>query len=126
MTKRNRRFKPDLELRVTIDGQVIIGPLQAMLLEAIRSTGSISAAHRELGKSYAHVWKLVAAMNEVFDPPLVGPIRGGAHGGGAILTEQGCKVLEAFRRLEGLSSTQGLAELLVISRAAGHAMAKQQ
>ena len=38
MTKRNRRFKPDLELRVTIDGQIIIGPIQAMLLEAIRST----------------------------------------------------------------------------------------
>ena len=111
---------------MTIDGQVIIGPIQAMLLEAIRSTGSISAAHRELGKSYAHVWKLVAAMNEMFDPPLVGPIRGGAQGGGAILTEQGRKVLEAFRRLEGLSRTQGRAELLVISRAAGHAMAKQQ
>src|SRR4051794_32650213 len=72
MTKRNRRCRPDLELRVTIDGQVIIGPIQAMLLEAIRSTGSISAAHRELGKSYAHVWKLTAAMNEMLDPPLVG------------------------------------------------------
>ena len=46
MTKRNRRLKSDLELRVTIDGQVIIGPIQAMLLDAIRSTGSISAAHR--------------------------------------------------------------------------------
>jgi molybdate transport system regulatory protein len=126
MTKRYRRLKPDLELRVTIDSQVIIGPIQAMLLETIRSTGSISAAHRELGKSYAYVWKLVAAMNEMFEPPLVGPVRGGAQGGGAVLTEQDCKVLEAFRRLEGLSRTQGRAELLVISEAAGHAMAKQQ
>jgi molybdate transport system regulatory protein len=126
MTNRNRRLKPDLELRVTIDGQVIIGPIQAMLLEAVRSIGSIAAAHRQMGKSYAHVWKLVAAMNAMFDPPLVGPVRGGAQGGGAVLTEQGRKVLEAFRCLEGLARTQGRAELLVISRAAGHAMAAQE
>ncbi len=62
MTKRNRRSKPDLELRVTIDCLVITGPIQAILLEAIRSTGSISAVHRALGKSHAHVWKLVATM----------------------------------------------------------------
>jgi molybdate transport repressor ModE-like protein len=35
-------------------------------------------------------------MNEVFAPPLVEPIRGGARGGGAILTEQGHKVLDSF------------------------------
>jgi hypothetical protein len=72
MTRHDRRLHPDLELRVTIDGQVIIGPIQAMLLEAIRSTGSISAAHRKLGISYAHVWKMVAAMNATFAPPLAG------------------------------------------------------
>jgi molybdate transport system regulatory protein len=126
MTKRNRRFKPDLELRVTIDGQVMIGPIQAKLLEAIRSTGSISAAHRKLGISYAHVWKLVAAMNEIFDPPLVDPIRGGTRGGGAILTKQGIKILDSFRHLEGLSKAQGVAELLVIGRAASHAVANDQ
>jgi molybdate transport system regulatory protein len=126
MTKRNRRLRPDLELRVTIDGQVIIGPIQAKLLEAIRTTGSISAAHRTLAISYAHVWKLVAVLNAIFDPPLVDPIRGGARGGGAILTEQVGKVLESFRRLEGLSRTQGGPELLVIGRAASHAVADEQ
>ena len=108
-----------------VDGQMVIGPVQAMLLEAIRSTGSIAAAQRQMGTSYAHVWKLVAAMNEVFSPPLVDPIRGGARGGGAILTEQGHKVLDSFRRLEGLTKAKGHAELLVISRAAGHAAAGQ-
>ena len=70
-----------------MDGNVIIGPIQAMLLEAMNSSGSIAAAHRELGISYAHVWKLVTAMNQTFSPPLVEPIRGGARGGGAILTK---------------------------------------
>src|ERR1700678_954258 len=81
MTRRNRRPRPDLELRIMVDGQMVIGPVQAMLLEAIRSTGSIAAAQRQMGASYAHVWKLVAAMNEIFSPPLVDPIRGGARGG---------------------------------------------
>jgi molybdate transport system regulatory protein len=126
MTWRKRPLKPDLELRVMVDGQFVIGPIQAMLLEAIDSTGSISAAQRQLGASYPHVWKLVAAMNEAFSPPLVDPIRGGARGGGAMLTEQGRKVLESFRRLEGLSKTKGYAELLVISQAASAAFAKRE
>jgi molybdate transport system regulatory protein len=126
MTRRNRHLRPDLEIHVAVDGQVVIGPVQATLLEAIRSTGSIAAAQRQIGASYAHVWKLVAAMNEAFSPPLVDPIRGGARGGGAILTEQGHKVLDSFRRLEDLSKTERHAELLVISRAASHAVARQQ
>jgi molybdate transport system regulatory protein len=126
MTRRDRRARPDLELRVMVDGQMVIGPVQAALLEAIRSTGSISAAHRHIGASYAHVWKLVAAMNEAFSPPLVEPIRGGARGGGAILTQQGQKVLDSYRRLEDLSKAQGNADLLVIGRAASHAGVKQE
>jgi molybdenum-dependent DNA-binding transcriptional regulator ModE len=31
-----------------VDGQVVIGPVQAMLLEAIRATGSIAAAQRQI------------------------------------------------------------------------------
>jgi molybdate transport system regulatory protein len=102
---------------VTIDGQVLIGPIQAMLLEAIRRTGSISAAHRELGITYAHVWKLVTAMNRVFSPPLVNSIRGGAKGGGALLTQQGHKVLSSYRRMEELLRDLARTELLVIGRA---------
>jgi hypothetical protein len=66
MTRLNRRARPDLELRVMVDGQMVIGPVQAALLEAIRNAGSISAARRQIGASYAIVWKLVAAMNETF------------------------------------------------------------
>jgi len=109
-----------------VDGQVVIGPVQAMLLEAIHSTGSIAAAQRQLGASYAHVWKLVAAMNEAFSPPLVEPIRGGSRGGGAMLTEQGHDVLHSFRRLEDLSKTEGRAELLAIRRAATNGLANQE
>jgi molybdate transport system regulatory protein len=126
MTRHNRHPRPDLELRVIMDGRVAIGPVQALLLEEIHSAGSIAAAQRRLGASYAHVWKLVAAMNEMFSPPLVDPLRGGARGGGAVLTHQGRKVLDAFRQLEVVSRTQGHSELLAIGRAAGHAVVKSQ
>jgi molybdate transport system regulatory protein len=109
-----------------VDGQVIIGPVQATLLEAIRATGSIAAAQRQIGASYAHVWKLVAAMNDVFAPPLVESVRGGGRGGGAMLTKQGHKVLDSFRRLESLSKTRGQEELQVIGGAAGRGVAKQE
>lgn len=122
----NRHPGADLELRVTVDGRMVIGPVQAMLLEAIVTTGSIAAAQRRLGSSYAQVWKLVAAMNETFSPPLVSRLRGGAGGGGAILTGHGRKVLGSYRRLERLSRARGHAELRAIGRAACHANAKQR
>jgi hypothetical protein len=37
MTRRNRPRRPDLELHMMLDGQVVIGPVLAMLLEAIRT-----------------------------------------------------------------------------------------
>jgi molybdate transport repressor ModE-like protein len=53
-------------------------------------------------------------------PPLVDPIRGGARGGGAILTQQGHTVLNSYRRLEEQSRDLARTQLLVIGRAAGH------
>jgi molybdate transport system regulatory protein len=106
MTKRDRRNGLDLQLRIVMNGAIVIGPVQAALLEAICNTGSIAAAQRRLGSSYAHVWKLVAAMNATFFPPLVDPIRGGSRGGGAILTRQGHTVLAAFRHLERLARSR--------------------
>jgi molybdate transport system regulatory protein len=110
-----------LALYVVLDGSVAIGPVQASLLKGIRDTGSIAAAQRRLGSSYSHVWKLVAAMNANFASPLVEPIHGGRHGGGARLTREGHTVLEAFRRLETRAWQQGRADLFVIAKAVRHA-----
>jgi molybdate transport system regulatory protein len=121
MAKRDLRARPELELRVVLDGAIAIGPFQASLLEGIRDTGSIAAARRRLGASYAHVWKLVASMSTMFLPPLVDVARGGRSGGGARLTPAGHKVLTSFRRLERLLQERGRGELLAITRATSHA-----
>jgi molybdate transport system regulatory protein len=107
----------DVELRVTPGGTVAFGPRQAALLEAILLTGSISGAQRHLGFGYVHTWKLVAAMNNRFSPPLVDISRGGRKGGGASLSKQGHQVLIAYRRMERALLAVGHAELHVINDA---------
>jgi molybdenum-dependent DNA-binding transcriptional regulator ModE len=52
--ERNQRTRPDLELRVVVNGRMVIGPVRASLLDAIRTTGSISSARHQLGASCAH------------------------------------------------------------------------
>ena len=108
----------DVELRVMRDGVVAFGPTQAMLLEEILLSGSISAAQRRLGFGYVHTWKLVAAMNDRFSPPLVEISRGGRKGGGARLSTRGHEVLIAYRRMERILLSAGRAELYVINNAA--------
>ena len=112
------RPSTDVELRVKFDGAIIFGPTQAALLEAILLTGSISAARRQLGFGYVYTWRMVAAMNNQFSPPLVDISRGGRKGGGASVSKQGHQVLIAFRRMERALLATGCAELSLINDAA--------
>lgn len=70
------------------------------LLRAIRDCGSISAAARKMGLSYKAAWDGVNAMNNLFSSPLVSGQSGGKRGGGALLTDAGLEVLEAFTRVQ--------------------------
>lgn len=90
-----------LRLRVVLAPGIAIGPGKADLLEAIRDTGSISAAGRRMKMSYKRAWTLVDSMNRWFAAPLVESEKGGPHGGGAKLTTHGAAVLAAYRRMEG-------------------------
>jgi molybdate transport system regulatory protein len=78
---------------------VAIGPGKADLLDAIATTGSISAAARAMRMSYRRAWLLVRTMNTCFAKPLVEAAKGGAEGGGARLTATGRRVLSRYRRL---------------------------
>ena len=81
------------------------------LLERIRETGSISAAGRGMGMSYKRAWMLVEEMNAAFREPLVDSVRGGPGGGGAALTEAGCKVLAHFRAVEAAVAEAGAQDI---------------
>lgn len=93
---------PRLKLKAQLlcGDTIAMGPGKADLLEAVRATGSISAAGRALGFSYRRTWSLVDTMNRAWRAPLVATAHGGAKGGGAVLTPLGETVLEHYRALE--------------------------
>ncbi len=92
--------RAQLRLRIVFDNDIRIGPGKADLLDAIGRTGSISAAGRELGMSYRRCWLLVDEVNRLFRRPVVQASAGGAHGGGARLTDFGRALVSAYRRVE--------------------------
>jgi molybdate transport system regulatory protein len=91
---------PRLTLRIDFDEGRAIGPGKIKLLELIDALGSISAAGRQMGMSYRRAWLLVDSLNRSFREPVVSSQVGGAHGGGAALTETGCAVVRHYRAVE--------------------------
>jgi molybdate transport system regulatory protein len=91
---------PEIELRIALDPETLLGPGKAALLQAIDETGSIAAAGRRMGMSYKRAWYLMDTMNAYFSEPVVVSAKGGNSRGGAQLTVTGRKVLESYRRME--------------------------
>jgi molybdate transport system regulatory protein len=89
-----------LSIRIDLENGNRIGPGKIALLEAIRTTGSISAAARTLRMSYRRAWLLVDDMNSCFRESVIEAQPGGAHGGGAVLTAFGQKLVERYRAIE--------------------------
>ncbi len=92
--------KLKLTVRAMVDDIIAVGPGKISLLESIADNGSISAAARTMGMSYARAWRLVDDMNRCFARPLVVTASGGKHGGGAKVTDDGKQVLRIFRDME--------------------------
>lgn len=88
------------QVRLLLDDEIALGPGKADLLSAIQTTGSISAAGKQMGMSYRRAWLLVDTMNRCFAEPLVITAKGGSHGGGAHLSELGEKILEIYRGMQ--------------------------
>ncbi len=101
--------QPGLRIRIIFGPEEMMGPGKAELLERIEKAGSIAAAGREMGMSYKRAWMLVETLNSMFREPLVRSVRGGARGGGAILTDAGKAALVEYRSLESgaRAATQG-------------------
>jgi molybdate transport system regulatory protein len=90
---------------------IAMGPGKADLLKAIESTGSISAAARQMDMSYRRAWLLVDTMNQCFRTPLVETATGGSRGGGARVTEFGKEILARYQRMEAKATASVAREL---------------
>jgi molybdate transport system regulatory protein len=84
----------------SVSGEGIIGDGKVMLLEAIRDTGSLSAAASQLGLSYRKAWGDIRKAESLLGYPLTEKHRGGKDGGSSRLTPQALRLLEAYRALQ--------------------------
>src|SRR6516165_5476115 len=105
-----------LSIRIDLASGDRIGPGKIALLEAIRSTGSISAAARSLGMSYRRAWLLVEEINRALRRPAVTAETGGRRGGGAIITPVGERVVGLYRAIEVHARAAASAEFRTIAK----------
>ena len=109
-----------LSIRIDLASGARIGPGKIALLEAIRTTGSISAAARSLGMSYRRAWLLVEEINQTLREPAVTAESGGAHGGGAVVTPVGERVVDLYRHIESQARTAAGDEFRAIGKLIRH------
>jgi len=108
--------KPHLNIRLLNDNKIAMGPGKAELLDAIMQFGSISAAAKSMHMSYRRAWELVDVMNNAFQEPLVISSPGGAHGGGAVVTDFGLHILKTYRDLISKAHSASSQELVVLTQ----------
>jgi molybdate transport system regulatory protein len=102
---------PGLLLRVLSARNPAMGPGKARLVGLIAETGSISAAAKRMGMSYRRAWQLVEALNKSFNEPVVVTAVGGKRGGGAVVTQFGKRLVEAYHGMEAKASAAIAADL---------------
>jgi molybdate transport repressor ModE-like protein len=79
------------------EGRPFFGDGRARLLEAIRDEGSLTAAAAHVGMSYRKAWERVNQMERIYGARLIDRQTGGRRGGGCSLTEEGVRLLDAYR-----------------------------
>lgn len=90
----------DTLLAIRADGRLLLARERVALLEAVIQYGSITKAAEHAGFSYKTAWDAVNAINNLLPRPAFITHTGGPHGGGAEVTDEGRRLIVAFRRLE--------------------------
>lgn len=111
-----KKVRTGLRLRVYVKPDVLVGPGRADLLEGISETGSIAAAGRRMGMSYKRAWSLIETMNTEFGSDVVHGAKGGAHGGGSMLTQLGEEIVQRYRAMEKATELAIRTDLNALSR----------
>lgn len=94
-----KKYKPRYKQWIEYDGKPIIGEGRAKLLAEIRNTASIQKAAERLSLPYRTAWALLKKIGDAIGSSAVKTYRGGAKGGGgAILTEDGEKILREYEK----------------------------
>ncbi|MFW5724063.1 MAG: TOBE domain-containing protein [Halochromatium sp.] len=87
------------ELWLSVGEVAFLGEARIGLLERIGERGSITQAAKAAGISYKAAWDAVDAMNNLAPTPVVATATGGRGGGGARLTDEGRRLIQAYRTI---------------------------
>jgi molybdate transport system regulatory protein len=98
-------------MRVTMGSLIAVGPGKIELLEAIRETGSISAAGRAMDMSYRRAWELLDEINSSLKQPATTAAPGGRAGGGTQLTANGERIVALYRAIEAKAAAAAAKEV---------------
>lgn len=90
----------DAMLSIRKNGRLLIGRERVVLLEAVARYGSITRAAEVTGFSYKTAWDAVNAINNLLPRPAFITKAGGDKGGGAVITEEGHRLIATFRQIE--------------------------
>lgn len=98
------------------DGEKVYGPGPHELIKQIQKEGSLSKAAAGMSMSYKKAWELIQRLNQHSEKPLVILKKGGAHGGGAEITEYAKEVISEYDGLQNeiasLIENQNLLKIL--------------
>jgi molybdate transport system regulatory protein len=92
--------RPAWKLWLELESGPVFGKGIAVLLEAVRDSGSILAASRAAGIQYRQVWTLISRAEMKLGLRLVQRSRGGTGGGGSRLTPVALMLLRRYHCLE--------------------------
>jgi molybdate transport system regulatory protein len=107
-----------LKIRIDLGKRALLGPGKTQLLELVDRTGSIRKAAAAMDMSYRRAWLLLRETETIMGAPVISAETGGAHGGGATLTELGRSVIARYRAIETLAAKAAAGELKALTKLA--------
>lgn len=86
-----------LKYKIWLDNEgKAFGAGPSEILNSVDSSGSLSAAARELGISYTKAWRIINMAENRLGFKLLTRESGGKHGGNSLLTEEGRQFLHKY------------------------------
>lgn len=91
------QLHPVLSIRIHRN-EKCFGPGVAELLRQVQQTHSLRGAALAMGMAYSKAWTVMRRSEQELGFPLLIYSTGGKHGGGAVLTPESQKLLDAYDR----------------------------
>ena len=100
------KLHPALTVRLYTDKKCF-GPGVAMLLTRVQKFHSLRSAAKDMNMAYSKAWTILREAEHGLGLKLLHSTTGGRNGGGAVLTEDGERLLEAYSLYEQELKAEG-------------------